>query len=102
MPLQRALQKGRYVFWGLNKLGPPQVGHLTCLGLTKGSVISGLALCAQCHFKRRVVFAGNKLAIGLLLHQPNDHQQAIAADLGCEVQAVVDAQTQQLKISALR
>ena len=106
MPLQRALQKGRYAFWGLYKLGPAQVGHFTCLGLTKGSLISrflvSLHLGAEGHFKRCVVFAGNEFAIGLLVHEANDHQQTVATDLGCEVQAIVHAQTEQLKVATMR
>jgi hypothetical protein len=40
MPLHRALQKGRALFFELNKLGPPQVGHFTCFGLDDGSLIN--------------------------------------------------------------
>jgi len=48
-------------------------------------VLIACALCAERHFKGRVFFVGNQLAIGLLLHEPNDDQQPVAADLGCEV-----------------
>ena len=60
------------------------------------------ALSAERHFKGGVFFVGNQLAIGLLLHEPNDDQQPVAADLGCEVQTFVNSQTEQLKITALR
>jgi hypothetical protein len=59
-------------------------------------------LSAERHFKGGVFLVGNQFAIGCLLHQPNDHQQSVAADLGCEVQSVVNSQTEQLKITALR
>jgi len=60
------------------------------------------ALSAERHFKGRVFFVGKQLAIGLLLHEPNDDQQPVATDLGCEVQTFVNSQTQQLKIASLR
>jgi hypothetical protein len=43
------------------------------------------ALSAERHFKGCVFFVSNQFAIGLLLHEPNDDQQPVAADLGCEV-----------------
>jgi hypothetical protein len=58
-------------------------------------------LRAECHFKGCVFFAGKQFAIGLLLHEANDHQQTVAADFWREIQAVVDAQAQQLKIATL-
>ena len=99
----------------MNKLGPPQVGHFTCLGLAGGSLMyhsclthgflnrfNGVCpLRAECHFKGRVFFAGKQFAIGLLLHEANDYQQTVAADFWCEIQAVFDAQAQQLKIATL-
>ncbi|MEY3116612.1 MAG: hypothetical protein RL629_431, partial [Pseudomonadota bacterium] len=51
------------------------------------------ALCAERHFKGRIFFVGKQLAIGLLLHEPNDDQQPVATDLGCEVQTFVNSQT---------
>ena len=60
------------------------------------------ALSAERHFKGRVFFVGKQLAIGLLLHEPNDDQQPVATDLGCEVQTFVNSQTEQLKIASLR
>lgn len=110
MPLQRSLQNGRYAFCELNKLGPPQVGQGTWRGLDKGSLI-GVSqrgrnclrgLGAECHFEGGVFFAGQQLTVFLLLHEANHYQQTVAADLGCEVQAVVNAQSQQLKVTTLR
>ena len=60
------------------------------------------ALRAERHFKGGVFFVGNQFAIGLLLHQADDHQQSVAADFGGEVQAVVDSQSEQLEIATLR
>ena len=85
------------------------MGHFTSRGFDKGwlirvSQINADRQCdlgAECHFERCVIFAGHQLAVFLLLHQADDHQQAVAADFRCEVQAVVNAQTQQLKVAAL-
>ncbi len=60
------------------------------------------ALSAERQFKGCVFFVSNQFAIGLLLHEPNDDQQPVAADLGCEVQTFVNSQTEQLKIATLR
>ena len=77
---------------------------MTCLGLADGSLIRFKSVCplrAECHFKGCVFFAGKQFAVVLLLHEANNHQQSVAADFGCEVQAVVDAQAQQLEIAPL-
>ena len=103
------------MFCELNKLGPPQVGHFTCLGLADGSLMGyswvthgsltrfkrACPLRAERHFKGRVFFAGKQFAIGLLLHEANDHQQTVATDFWREIQAVVDAQAKQLKVATL-
>ena len=75
-------------------------GWLTHLSLTR--FIGVCALRAERHFKGGVFFVGNQFAIDLLLHESNHHQQTVATDFRGEVQAVVDSQAEQLKITTLR
>ncbi len=75
-------------------------GWLTHLSLTRFMGIC--ALRAECHFKGGVFFVGNQFAIGLLLHEADHDQQSVATDFRGEVQAVVDSQAQQLKVTTLR
>lgn len=74
------------------------VAHLNLTDLN----FENRCLGAERHFKGGVFFAGDELAIGLLLHQSNDHQKSIATDFRGQVEAVIDAQTQQLEVATLR
>lgn len=74
------------------------VAHLNLTDLN----FENRCLGAERHFKGGVFFAGDQLAIGLLLHQSNDHQESVATDFWREIQAVIDAQTQQLEVATLR
>ena len=63
------------------------MGHFTSRGFDKGwliwvSQISADRQCdlgAECHFEGGVFFAGQQLAVFLLLHEANHHQQTVAA-----------------------
>ena len=78
------------VLWA-EKTGAATGGALHLFGLggwlthLSQEVLMACALSAKRHFKGGVFFVGNQLAVGLLLHEPNDDQQPVTADLGCEV-----------------
>lgn len=100
---QRSLQNGRQRFCGAKTLGPPQVGQRTMGAAGLGAAGSGAAgeevfvmgvSGTQGDFEIRVFGAGLELAVGIGAHQPHRYQQAVAADLGHEVERGIDAQAQ--------